>query len=80
MFTGNNQWRREPLIAETLATLRAAGFEAQVEQSRKHFKIKFGKQLLVVSVTPSALSARANNKALVRRLIKREQSNIGGRS
>lgn len=69
----NCRFRRHPLIAETIAELKAAGLNAQVEQGGKHFKIKFGNQVLIVSATPSGASALVNNRALVRRLIKREQ-------
>jgi hypothetical protein len=67
-------WRRNfPLVRETLAILETSGFRADVERGSRHFRIKFGKQKLIVSATPGAASAAANNRAMVRRLIRREQ-------
>jgi hypothetical protein len=70
-------WRHGEILRETLALLDSAGFQATVEQTSKHFKIQFGKAAtLIVSATPSHRNAAARNRALVRRLIKREQTNV----
>lgn len=64
-----------PFLRETLATLRAAGFKPQVEQSR-HIKMRFidargCKRLIVLSRTPGTPFALQKNRALVRRLLRR---------
>jgi hypothetical protein len=62
------------LLRETLATLRAAGLEPWVEQSR-HIKVRFidahGRaQLIVISRSPGSQFAVKRHRAVVRRLMR----------
>lgn len=62
------------LLRETLSTLRAAGFEPEVEHS-KHLKVRFvdahGRpQLIVVARSPGTVFAIHQHRALLRRLLR----------
>jgi hypothetical protein len=63
------------ILAETLATLRAAGFEPRVDTHSRHFKVKFTDRcgrtrLIVVSHTPGTSFALHRSRALVRRILR----------
>jgi hypothetical protein len=70
------------ILAETLAALRAAGFEPRVTRG-KHLKVRYvdrcGRaRLIVISHTPGTSFARHRSRALVRRILK--QINGGAQS
>ena len=67
--------RKFTLLHDALGTLRRHGLDCQVEQG-PHFKVRFtnalGAQcLLIVSRSPSPQSAIHNNRAELRRLLRR---------
>jgi hypothetical protein len=71
------RWRHGEILRETLALLETEGFQATIEQTSKHFKVRFGKAAtLIASATPSHHNAAGRNRALVRRLIRREQQRL----
>ena len=72
------------LLLETLAAVRAAGFEPRVERNR-HLKISFidaqqRRRVIVVSNSPSCPFAIKRNRALLRRILRVGGFNEGGRT
>jgi hypothetical protein len=66
--------RREELIADALQLLHAHGFTPSIKENGRHIKIRwfdFGRQYtLVVSKSPSDVSARQNSRATLKRLLR----------
>jgi len=63
-------------LKTTIAELKAAGLDYQVEHGKKHFKVKAnGLPLIVCSVSPSDHRSELQARSLVRRLIR--QNSLG---
>jgi hypothetical protein len=67
---------KSTLLDDAIATLRRHGLTPEVKNGGAHYKIRFvnapgSKCLLIVSQSPSSQSAIHNNRAELRRLLRR---------
>lgn len=73
--------RRNEVLSAVIAELQSAHLDYNIEQTRKHIKIRYGPLLAssyVVSSTPSDGRARLNARADIRRAIREYTNQIRG--
>jgi predicted RNA binding protein YcfA (HicA-like mRNA interferase family) len=70
--TAMSELKAREMLRETVKTLLEEGFVPTVTRG-KHYKVQFGKQTLVVSVSPSDRLAIHNNRTILKKLIAKEK-------